>query len=100
MEERTRELKQAQARLVDTARAAGMAEVASNVLHNVGNVLTSAVINLETMRAGGGRLARGPAEAGRRRCSRSTASDLADFLTQDPRGAPAAGLPLRRSPTS
>ncbi|MBN1206284.1 MAG: AAA family ATPase [Myxococcaceae bacterium] len=49
VEERTSELKQAQARLVDTARAVGMAEVASNVLHNVGNVLTSAVINLEMM---------------------------------------------------
>ncbi|WP_224249441.1 trifunctional serine/threonine-protein kinase/ATP-binding protein/sensor histidine kinase [Hyalangium gracile] len=50
VEERTRELKQAQARLMETARAAGMAEVAANVLHNVGNVLTSAVINLQTMR--------------------------------------------------
>ncbi|SEU24464.1 trifunctional serine/threonine-protein kinase/ATP-binding protein/sensor histidine kinase [Stigmatella erecta] len=49
VEERTHELKQAQARLVDTAREVGMAEVASNVLHNVGNVLTSAVINLEMM---------------------------------------------------
>jgi signal transduction histidine kinase/integral membrane sensor domain MASE1 len=49
VEERTRELKQAQARLVDTAREVGMSEVASNVLHSVGNVLTSAVINLETM---------------------------------------------------
>ncbi len=49
VEERTRELRQAQARLVDTAREVGMAEVASNVLHNVGNVLTSAVINLEMM---------------------------------------------------
>nr|WP_239470792.1 ATP-binding protein [Archangium violaceum] len=49
VEERTRELKQAQARLVDTAREVGMSEVASNVLHSVGNVLTSAIINLETM---------------------------------------------------
>ncbi|WP_224249931.1 trifunctional serine/threonine-protein kinase/ATP-binding protein/sensor histidine kinase [Hyalangium gracile] len=49
VEERTRELKEAQARLVDTAREVGMAEVASNVLHNVGNVLTSAVVNLEVM---------------------------------------------------
>nr|WP_238536535.1 GAF domain-containing sensor histidine kinase [Stigmatella aurantiaca] len=47
--ERARELTQAHARLVDTARAVGMAEGASNVLHNVGNVLTSAVINLEMM---------------------------------------------------
>src|SRR4029450_6473145 len=50
VEERTRELKEAQARLVDTAREVGMSEVASNVLHSVGNVLTSAVINVEMMR--------------------------------------------------
>ena len=49
VEERTRELKQAQARLVDTAREVGMSEVASNVLHSVGNVLNSAGIGLETM---------------------------------------------------
>ncbi|WP_224361616.1 trifunctional serine/threonine-protein kinase/ATP-binding protein/sensor histidine kinase [Hyalangium versicolor] len=58
VEERTRELRQAQARLVDTARMVGMAEVASNVLHNVGNVLTSAVISLEMMQrsVGGSRV--------------------------------------------
>src|SRR5262249_16802353 len=41
VEERTRELRLAQAQLVETARSAGMAEVATSVLHNVGNVLTS-----------------------------------------------------------
>ncbi len=50
VDERTHELKEAQARLVEMARAAGMSEIASNVLHNVGNVLTSAVVNLEMMR--------------------------------------------------
>lgn len=39
--ERTRELKEAQRRSLDLARQAGMAEIASNVLHNVGNVLNS-----------------------------------------------------------
>ena len=39
--ERTRELEAAQSELVDAARHAGMAEIASNVLHNVGNVLNS-----------------------------------------------------------
>ncbi|MET0404540.1 MAG: GAF domain-containing protein, partial [Cystobacter sp.] len=50
VEERTRELKRTQARLVSTARSAGMAEIAANVIHNVGNVLTSAVINLQMVR--------------------------------------------------
>jgi len=41
VEERTRELKEVHAQLVKTARQAGMAEIATNVLHNVGNVLNS-----------------------------------------------------------
>jgi two-component system NtrC family sensor kinase len=41
VQERTQELKDVQNQLVETARRAGMAEVASNVLHNVGNVLNS-----------------------------------------------------------
>jgi signal transduction histidine kinase/integral membrane sensor domain MASE1 len=85
VEERTRELKQAQARLVDTAREVGMSEVASNVLHSVGNVLTSAVINLETMykAVGTSRVSR---------LKRATAllqehrEHLADFLAPGARG--------------
>jgi len=38
---RTLELRQAQSELMTTARQAGMAEIATNVLHNVGNVLNS-----------------------------------------------------------
>jgi signal transduction histidine kinase/integral membrane sensor domain MASE1 len=85
VEERTRELKQAQARLVDTAREVGMSEVASNVLHSVGNVLTSAVINIETMHeaVGSSRVSR---------LKRATAlllehrEHLADFLAPGARG--------------
>jgi signal transduction histidine kinase len=85
VEERTRELQQAQARLVDTAREVGMSEVASNVLHSVGNVLTSAVINLETMykAVGTSRVSR---------LKRATAllqehrEHLADFLAPGARG--------------
>jgi signal transduction histidine kinase len=39
--ERTGELHEAQSELVTTARRAGMAQIANNVLHNVGNVLNS-----------------------------------------------------------
>ncbi len=39
--DRTRELVEAQRKLVDTAHRAGMAEIATNVLHNVGNTLSS-----------------------------------------------------------
>ncbi|SEK27544.1 Predicted ATPase [Stigmatella aurantiaca] len=85
VEERTRELKQAQARLVDTAREVGMAEVAANVLHNVGNVLTSAVVNMEGMRKTVGSLRVG-------RVKQTAAllveqrENLTDFLTGNPRG--------------
>ena len=44
--ERTSELKKLNAKMVDIARSAGMAEVASGVLHNVGNVLNS--VNVST----------------------------------------------------
>jgi signal transduction histidine kinase len=41
VQERTHELEQAQSQLLGTARQAGMAEIATNVLHNVGNTLNS-----------------------------------------------------------
>jgi signal transduction histidine kinase len=41
VEARTRELKDVHMQLVQSARRAGMAEIATNVLHNVGNVLNS-----------------------------------------------------------
>ncbi|WNG13824.1 AAA family ATPase [Cystobacter fuscus] len=86
VEARTRELKQAQARLVDTAREVGMAEVASNVLHNVGNVLTSAVVNLEVMRKAVGSLRVGRVkQAGTLLVEHQ--EDLADFLTNNARGS-------------
>ncbi|WP_213938389.1 DAHL domain-containing protein [Pseudomonas sp. dw_612] len=47
VEERTRELKDTQSELLDTARQAGMAEIATNVLHNVGNVLNSVNISAD-----------------------------------------------------
>jgi predicted ATPase/signal transduction histidine kinase/tRNA A-37 threonylcarbamoyl transferase component Bud32 len=85
VEERTRELKQAQAQLVDTARAAGMAEVASDVLHNVGNVLTSAVINLEQMRSAieASRVDRAVQLSAMLKENRD---GLVEFLTSHPRG--------------
>lgn len=41
VQERTRELHETQSELIATSREAGMAEIASSVLHNVGNVLNS-----------------------------------------------------------
>ncbi|WPB77145.1 ATP-binding sensor histidine kinase [Archangium violaceum] len=85
VEERTRELREAQMRLVDTARAVGMSEVASNVLHNVGNVLTSAVVNLEVLRqtVAGSRLNRLKQVSG---LFEENRGQLGDFFTRDARG--------------
>jgi signal transduction histidine kinase len=86
VDERTRELRQAQAQLVETARSAGMAEVATNVLHNVGNVLTSAVVNVQAMRE-----TMASSRLGRLKQVSSLIEEhrhqLVDFLTRDPRGS-------------
>jgi signal transduction histidine kinase len=47
VEERTRKLLEAERELVDAARMAGMAEIATNVLHNVGNVLNSVNVSAD-----------------------------------------------------
>lgn len=51
VQERTRELNEAQNELLTRAREAGMAEVATNVLHNVGNVLNSVNVSAELIAA-------------------------------------------------
>ncbi len=50
LEQRGRELKEVHQQLIQTARQAGMAEVATNVLHNVGNVLTSVYTSAQVAR--------------------------------------------------
>jgi signal transduction histidine kinase len=83
--ERTQELKQAQAQLVATARMVGMAEVASNVLHDVGNVLNSIVVDTQLMRGAvaASRVGRLHQVASLLEAKRPA---LADFLSQDTRG--------------
>lgn len=78
-------LDQARAAVVDTARAAGMSEIATGVLHNVGNVLNSVNISagLVAQRVEGlcvddlERLSEVLSE---------NAADLPRFLSDDPRG--------------
>jgi len=79
------ELGEAQKRLIELSRLSGMAEVATGVLHNVGNILNS--INVSTT-----------VIADRLRASRITQlsdlsqmlmrnqSNIGDFLTHDPKG--------------
>lgn len=48
VERRTKALKEAQKKLLETSRQAGMAEIATGVVHNIGNVVNSA--NIATTR--------------------------------------------------
>jgi C4-dicarboxylate-specific signal transduction histidine kinase len=85
VKERTRELKEAQGRAVSLARQAGMMEVATNVLHNVGNVLhsvnTSAAMLTERLRA-----SRLPAVGKAAALLEEQGADLGAFFARDPRG--------------
>ena len=91
--ERTRELEEVHRQLVETARQVGRAEVATNVLHNVGNVLnsvhTSAVLAKE-------RLAEMKLDSVERVVTlfEENRANLTTFLTQDERGRNA--LPFLR----
>ena len=85
VEERTRELKDTQSELLDTARQAGMAEIATNVLHNVGNVLNSVNISADLVT----RKLRGSKALGLGKAMQlinDHQGDLGTFLTDDPKG--------------
>jgi predicted ATPase/signal transduction histidine kinase len=83
--ERTRELESAQGRLVDLSRRAGMAEVASGVLHNVGNVMNSVNVGASLTRdAVHGLHVEGVVRASE--LIEANADRLAQFLTADPVG--------------
>jgi signal transduction histidine kinase len=85
VEERTRELKDTQSELLDTARQAGMAEIATNVLHNVGNVLNSVNISADLVsRRLRSSKAQGLGKA--MQLINEHQSDLGTFLTQNEKG--------------
>src|SRR4029434_4184084 len=79
------ELAESNKRLVDASHAAGMAEVATGVLHNVGNVLNSvnlaAALSLQKLRDSQGASLTKAAEL-----LESKNGDLAAWLTNDPQG--------------
>ncbi|MFG0307148.1 MAG: nitrogen regulation protein NR(II) [Phycisphaerales bacterium JB040] len=72
--------------LVDTSRRAGMAEVATGVLHNVGNVLNSVTVTASSINTlvGGSRVSRLGQIV---EMLESHADDLGGFLTEDPKGS-------------
>ena len=85
VQERTRELMEAERELVDAARMAGMAEIATNVLHNVGNVLNSVNISAELVT----RKLKHSKTAGLGKAVQMMnehADDLGQFITTDEKG--------------
>lgn len=83
--ERTAELKATHQELMITARQAGMADVASAVLHNVGNVLNSVNVTTSSLRS---RVEESKVVNLARAAEllESHAEDLCGFLTEDPKG--------------
>ncbi len=79
------ELKRVQGQLIETSRQAGMAEVATGVLHNVGNVLNSvnvsATLVSDSLKKSQG-VGLGKAVA----LMREHELDLGTFITNDPQG--------------
>jgi PAS domain S-box-containing protein len=79
------DLEQMHRQLLDVSREAGMAEVATSVLHNVGNVLNS--VNISCSQISGKVKASRVANLGKAAALlEEHAGDLAAFLSQDPKG--------------
>ena len=83
--ERTAELERTHRQLVDASRQAGMAEVATNVLHNVGNVLNSLNVSANMVAE---QIERSRATGLERLVAllREHERDLGEYLVHDPRG--------------
>ena len=78
-------LEKARKEVMDASRLAGMAEVATGVLHNVGNVLNSLNVSATVIASG---LRQHKADSLAKVCALldEHAADLGTFLTQDPKG--------------
>jgi len=85
VEERTRELESIHRQLLEASRRGGMAEIATNVLHNVGNVLNSVNIStgLVIEKLGKSRASSLARVVG---LLQEHAHDLGEFVTNDARG--------------
>ncbi len=80
-----RELAETYKSLVDVSRTAGMAEVATGVLHNVGNVLNSLNISASII-SEGLRQSRAESFAKLAALIQEHSADLGAYLTSDPKG--------------
>lgn len=85
LEESLEKLRVTQQQLVDTSRMAGMAEVASGVLHDVGNVLNSVNVTTSLVRD---RFRRSKVKGLQKatKLIEEKLDSLGEFLTEDPQG--------------
>jgi signal transduction histidine kinase len=83
--ERTRQLEETHKQLVAASRQAGMADVATSVLHNVGNVLNSVNVSVSLI---SDRVAKSKSGSIAKLASlmQEHADDLGTFITTDPKG--------------
>jgi two-component system, NtrC family, sensor kinase len=94
VEERTEELKNIHTQLLQTSRQAGMAEVATNVLHNVGNVLNS--LNVSTALVAANIRESRSANLGKLvTMMQDNLPTLGHYLTEDPKGKQIPGYLAR-----
>ncbi|QRN95232.1 PAS domain-containing protein [Archangium violaceum] len=85
VQERTQELREAHLQLVESARVAGREEIATTVLHNVGNVISSVKVSASIMES---RLRQSRIQPLTRATSllMEHQEDLVRYLTEDPKG--------------
>ncbi|MEO8429442.1 MAG: ATP-binding protein, partial [Verrucomicrobiota bacterium] len=85
VEERTRELENTHKQLVEASRLGGMAEIATNVLHNVGNVLNSVNVSASLV-IDSVKKSKTSSLAKVVGLLREHDQDLGTFITSDPKG--------------
>lgn len=84
--QQTQDIQNAQVQLVETARRAGMAEIATSVLHNVGNLLNTAMTSSTVIRETVGH-SRVVSLTRLAEVLRNQPQGLLEFVRSDPRGA-------------
>jgi len=85
VDQRTAELKETHKTMVDISRRAGMAEIASGILHNVGNVFNSINVSVNLLREKAERSKAGNLKKLSEMLIRQK-SDLGTYLTEDEKG--------------
>ncbi len=81
--ERTQKLKNAQEELIEKAHKAGMADIATDILHNIGNILNSVAVSSQAMKS----ITRKSRIEGLKKANemlKRNIEDLEDFIANNP----------------